>query len=233
MTRAQKVRLSAEYLQLAEQFEGCHLQPYVCPGGHLTIGIGHKIREHECKLYLGGMTLAEAKSLERSNRKEFLRRTAKLTLEQVHDLKRDDMASAVAQVEKRLERWGIFDAPERCLEVLTDLAFNGGPGFLDGTITNRMLSRDYDGAILFSPKFCLTTDARGELVPCTGLTFRRYSFVWYYFTGESWRIGAEGGSDQDWAEVKLFLARLAELLQKRNCKNPLPYPNNLRSAQRM
>lgn len=228
--KPQKVILSAEYLKGAEAFEGCHLQPYVCPAGHLTIGIGHRIWPSETKLYLGGMLLTEAKALYNTNRAEFLRRTAKLTLEQVHELKRRDMAEAAAAVELRLQRWGVTDAPERCLEVLTDLVFNGGPGFLDGGIAERMRKKDYDGAILFSPKFCNSGDPP---VPTTGLTFRRYSFVWYYFTGEWWRIGAEGGSDQDWAEVKLFLSKLTDLLQKKGVKNPLPYVKNLRSQQKL
>lgn len=230
--KPQTVNLTSEYLQGAQAFEGCSLRVYVCPAGFLTVGIGHLIRERESKLYLGGMTLAEAKSLHRTNKAEFLRRTAELTLEEAHELKRRDMEIATTEVEKRLVKWGVHDAPNRCLEILTDLAFNGGPGFLDGTIAARMRAKDYDGAVLFSPKFCLAEKpGTGKLVPYAGLTFRRYSFVWYYFTGEFWRIGSEGNKDADWLEVEQFLTKLSEILRKKNLKNLLPYPNNLRKVQ--
>ena len=39
--------ISEEGINLIKRFEGFSAQPYVCPGGYLTIGYGHVIREHE------------------------------------------------------------------------------------------------------------------------------------------------------------------------------------------
>ena len=229
--------LSAGYMGLAEKFEGTSLVVYIDPAGIPTVGIGHRVKVGEEKIYLGGMSIAQAVSMARTNKDEFLRRTAKLSLEQVHALKNHDMDDAIKAVLKRLAAWGLKpkDVPQRCLEVLVDLAFNGGPGFLDGTIAKHMKAKNFDAAILFSPMFCLAEDENSPLkkkplVPFTGLTLRRYSFVWYYFTGETWRIGES--SKTRWNEVADFLAKLTALLAKRNLKNPLPYPNNRREAQK-
>jgi GH24 family phage-related lysozyme (muramidase) len=229
--------LSADYMGLAEKFEGLSQVVYDDGAGILTIGIGHRVKAGEEKIYLGGMTIAQALSLLRKNKAEFILKTAKLSLEQVHELKNRDMADAIEAVLNRLVKWGLKpkDVPQRCLEVLVDLAFNGGPGFLDGSIAKYMRAKNFDAAILFSPMFCLAEDKNSPLkkkplVPFTGLTLRRYSFVWYYFTGEPWRIGS--APKTRWNEVADFLAKLTALLTKRNLKNPLPYPNNKREAQK-
>jgi GH24 family phage-related lysozyme (muramidase) len=234
---SEEIILSPEYMGLAEKFEGCHVQPYDDGAGILTVGIGHRIKPGEEKLYLGGMSIAQASSLLRSNQAEFLHKTAKLSLEQVHDLKNRDMREAIQAVLKRLASWGLKtkDVPQRCLEVLVDLAFNGGPGFLDGSIAKYMKAKKFDEAVLFSPRFCMAEDKNSPrkpkpLVPFTGLTLRRYSFVWYYFTGEAWRIGP--AKETRWQEVDKCLAGLTTLLQKKGKKNPLPYPNNRKEAQK-
>ena len=74
------------------------------------------------------------------------------------------------------------------------LAYNGGPGFLDGTIKTRLIAGDTDGAILWFLMFCLADVHRKDgtvmrNVPVTGLTLRRYSEVWLALTNQVWRIG--------------------------------------------
>lgn len=232
--------LTSKYFGIVEKFESVHLQAYFDAAGYLTVGIGHLVRDHEITKYLGqGLSLAEAKRLWKSNQAEFYKRVPKFTLEYVHELKRVDMEAASSAVLKRIKTWGVKpeDVPSKCFEVLTDLAFNGGPGQLDGTIASLMRKKDFTGAMLFTAMFCNARDpkdksAKPKSVPFTGLTFRRYSVIWYGFTGEAWRIGAEGGADKDWAEVELFLKKLTEILKKEGRTNPLPYPNNRREAQK-
>lgn len=229
----QKVILSKEYLSAMTQFEGLHRQAYVDPAGYPTIGIGHLIRANEVDKYLGGMSIPAAVKLWHADREAFYDRVPSLTLEEVHDLKRADMKKATDAVESKLQRWGLLGIPQRCLEVATDLAFNAGPGSLDGGFKECLLRKDYDGAVLFSPRYCMAADPHTKKpVPYAGLTFRKYTFVWYYFTGEIWRIGAEGGRDADWKEVDSFLKKLTEILKAKGKANPLPYPNNRREAQR-
>src|SRR3990167_5897695 len=97
-TEIELFELSPEYMGLAEKYEGLSQVVYDDGAGKLTIGIGHLVKNGEEKIYLGGMTIAQAHSLLRSNKVEFLRKTAKLSLEQVHALKNRDMQAAIKAV---------------------------------------------------------------------------------------------------------------------------------------
>ena len=226
--------LSPKYMQGAELFEGKHARPYRDCSGLWTIGIGHLIRASEVNKYLGGMDFQKATTLFKADPNEFYKRVANLTEEQIHALKCSDMAGAIKEVQNRLLRWGVKNVPQRCFEVLVDLAFNGGPGFLDGSIATHMKANDFDAAVLFSPRFCLAGDPHNSKIPVpfAGLTFRRYTFVWYYFTGEIWRIGAEKSRDEDWKEAQCFLDKLTTMLKGKGLHNPLPYLNNRRENQK-
>lgn len=51
-------------INLIKFFEGFRPEPYICPGGYLTIGFGHKILKHEKFDYISN---SEAESLLRSD----------------------------------------------------------------------------------------------------------------------------------------------------------------------
>ena len=51
-------------INLIKFFEGFRPKPYVCSGGHLTIGFGHKVLEHE---KFDNISNSEAESLLRSD----------------------------------------------------------------------------------------------------------------------------------------------------------------------
>lgn len=210
--------------------EGIHLQPYICPAGKLTSLIGHVIKPGEEKIYIPGMTIAGAKELCLKDREAFLAKVPKLTLEFAHQVKRQDLKLASGEVDKRLKQWKVT-VNNQVYTLLVDLVYNGGPGFLDQSIREYLLKGDPVGAVLRAPLYCNAEVKPKILRPLAGLTFRRYSFVWFALTGEAWRIGSEASEDKDWAEVALFLTKLTALLRKWGRDNPLPYPCNRREAQ--
>lgn len=140
---------------------------------------------------------------------------------------------AIDSVNTRLNNWKATVSDNE-FALLVDLVINGGPTFLDGGIKTALQAKKNLDAVLFAPHFAnaVVDGKRPKPVPVTGLTFRRYSFVWLALTGEAWRIGSEGSTDKDWAEVNVFLAKLTALLRIKGAKNPLPYPCNRRENQR-
>lgn len=236
----QKVEVTDEALNLVTKFEAVHTQAYFDCSGYPTFGIGHLIKQSEYKQYFGDkMNISGARDLYNKDREKFYSLVPKFSLEYVYDLKRKDMAIATKAVENKYAVCKITSAPARLGEILADLAFNAGPGSLDGDVTTLLRKKDFDGIALFIPHYCLARDphkpivnGKAPSVPFTGLTFRRYSFVWYYFTGEVWRIGGERGRDEDWKEADQFLHKLTDLLKTRGRSNPLPYANNRREAQK-
>lgn len=224
--------LSDAYMAIAEKFEGLRFSPYLDSAGKWTIGIGHLIRDYEVKLYLGGMSFAQATALFKKSQAEFYAKVAKLTVAQVHALKNRDMKIALDAVKQRLIRWGLKpeDVPPRLVDLLVDLAFNAGPGSLDQTIAAKMRARDWDGVIYFSAKFNKAEHPKTKhLVPCEGLTLRRFSMIWFALTGESWRIG--GNAKTRWDEVASFLAKVKARATAKGKVSPLPFDCNLKKNQ--
>lgn len=229
--------LSEGYMNLAEKFEGNHAQAYPDSGGLWTIGIGHLIRPNEIQKYLG-MSIEEANRLYFSkdnanvNHCFFYSKAPKLTQKEVHDLKNSDMKAAVNAVAARIKSWNLqlAEVPQRHFEVLVDLAFNGGAGQLDQSIAGFMRKRQFDEAVMFTAKFVNSHSRKyGKAVPTCGLTLRRYSMIWYAFSGEAWRIG--GNEATRWAEVDQFLKKLTNWLKTKGKVNPLPYACNRRENQ--
>lgn len=56
------MKTSREGIELIKHFEGCHLKPYICPAGYLTIGYGHVILKGEEHLKKG-ITVQQAEEL--------------------------------------------------------------------------------------------------------------------------------------------------------------------------
>ncbi len=217
-------------MSLYAEFEGLHLQPYICPAGKLTSLIGHVIKKGEEKKYLAGMSIDDAIEMIKRDSDGFYQKVPKLTVDEAHRVKRADLKEACAEVDKRLSDWKC-SVNNDVYSWAVDMVFNGGPGFLDESIKTYLLKKDTIGAVLRGPLYCGVRKSPKIFIPLAGLTFRRYSFVWLALTGEKWRIGSEGSNDKDWAEVALFLTKLTALLRKWGRVNPLPYKNNLRENQ--
>lgn len=217
--------------QLVELFEGKARYPYLCPAGKVTTAKGHVVRPGEEKELLGGFTIDATAEALRKNPRAHLAKLKPLSDEVIDRLYDADTKGARAQLDKRLALWKAPKLTDDQYTLFFDLAYNGGPGFLDGTIRRLLIAGKVIDAILFAPKFCGVTNEAKQLVPIPGLTFRRYSFVWLALTGKVWRIGGEEGTDKDWQEVDLFLKELAAVLKKQGVANPLPYYRNTRQAQ--
>jgi len=216
--------------KLKIDFEGKAAYPYLCPAGVVTTAIGHVVKPGEEKRFLGGKSIAEAKLLLQPKTIQAYWKTLKpLSEAEMLKILEADIASHSAPVDERLKKWGA-KVDENLRAGLIDLAFNVGPGALDGGIKEALLKGDNIGAALFLPQYCKAT-VKGKRVSLAGLTFRRYSFVWLALAGEAWRIGGETNSDRDWAEVALFLNKLTALLKAKGRANPLPYAGNRREAQ--
>lgn len=212
-------------------FEGRANKPYLCSRQVVTIAQGHAVRPGEEKLLLGGFSIEETKRQLQTNKAAHLARLKPISEALIDELYKRDTASATAALDKRLRDWKVKPLTDDQYTLFHDLAFNGGPGFLDGSIRRFLENGQVLDAILFAPMFCGVVNSAGLLVPIPGLTFRRYSYVWLALAGEAWRIGSEGGADKDWAEVQLFLSKLTAELRKRGRSNPLPYVRNTRAAQ--
>lgn len=225
-------KLTDGYHRLKEQFEGKHSQAYLCPAGIVTIAIGHVVLPTEAQKMLG-CSIAEAKRQILKDKSLWIKTAPKLTDAEIYSISDSDDKWACDKVDKRLKAWGATVNDDE-YSLLVDLVINGGPTFLDGGIKTALQAKKNLDAILFAPKFAnAVVPGKGpKPVPVTGLTFRRYSFVWLALTGEAWRIGSEGSTDKDWAEVNLFLAKLTALLRIKGAKNPLPYSCNRRENQR-
>ncbi len=217
--------------QLTVLFEGKAYYPYLCPAGIVTTAKGHRVRPGEEKTLLGGFSIEETEKQLRANRDGHLKKLKPLTEQQIDALYKSDTAGAKKALDDRLKAWKVPPLTDDEYTLFHDLAYNGGPGFLDGSIKGFLEKGKILDAVLFAPKFCGITNSAKQLIPLPGLTFRRYSFVWLALTGEAWRIGSEATTDQDWAEVSLFLAKLTAVLKKKGVSNPLPYYRNTRAAQ--
>ncbi|GEM_PF-2419263 len=200
------------------------IQAYKDVSGLLTIGYGHLIKAGEEKLYLGGMTLQAASGLYDTDRAKFLRLTAALSMAQVYDLKRRDEASKVAEVNKRLKSWNVKVTQEQ-FDCLCDLAFNGGAGQLDHSIKDYLKKGEYDEAGQMLAQF-VNAEVRKlkRKGPVTGLTWRRYTMVRYWFTGKLDLV-------QGWPEAHAVEAELKVILAKRNKKCSIPWRCNLPASQ--
>jgi len=234
---------SNEILELVELFEGLgpnvtgsgvtkRVQAYMAPEGQLTIGLGHVIVAGEEKTYLGGMTVAQAHGMYKTDRKQFLQRSAALTLVQVHELKRRDIARFTGNLNKWMEANKV-KLSQRMFDVLIDLSFNAGEGAWNGTLKKNLVTEKNEAvAALFLPMFVMASNVYSRKLkrsvsqasPVSGLTFRRFSMVWFYFTGEKWRIA-------NWIDWQIFLEKLNLILKAKNIVNPLPYKRNRKESQ--
>lgn len=102
---------SSDCLEVIKQFEGFQPEPYMCPGGYMTIGYGHMIRDGE---QFGRIDRVEAE---------------RLLLQDVAVAER-----AVARLIEVPLHQGQFDA-------LVDFTFNLGSGALQRSTLRRRLNR--------------------------------------------------------------------------------------------
>lgn len=115
MSEALKTSLAG--IELICHFEGYEAKPYMCPGGELTIGYGHVIRDHE-KTYLTYVNQNQARQLLHNDLHRFENAVNKL-------------------VTVPLEQHQ-FDA-------LVSFAFNVGPGNLERSTLLKKLNAGYYG----------------------------------------------------------------------------------------
>ena len=107
--------------------EGLHLEPYICPAGYWTIGVGRNLEskglsDEEQQAILGTSGLNRTEVIERLKEQV-------LTREQALFLLRND----IAECEKDLEQFPWFKKLGKVRrKVLIDMRFNLGPGGFRG-----------------------------------------------------------------------------------------------------
>lgn len=217
------------------------IYPYIDTAGHLTIGWGHLITEAQVYLYFVFEELEKFKieyqcqsmldaahKLYRRDFAAFKALCKPLSQEQATRLFEADVTIKEKQVRDRLAEWGVL-LSANFFGALVSFSFNGGAGWLDGTIKTRLIAGDILGALLWMPMFCLATvEKNGKQIPnqpVTGLTLRRYSEVYLALTGKLWRIGEVKATRN--AEISRFLGIVQGFCDKNNRPCPLPYSRNL------
>jgi lysozyme len=139
------MKASRKAILLIQAFEGCKLNPYICPAGILTVGFGHTGDD----VILGAplKSLAEAEALLLKDIEYFEKGINKL-LRTVH-------------------------VPQSQFDALTCFAFNLGLQKLaKSTLLKKVLKSDVRGAADEFLKWNKAT-VGGKLVPLKGLTNRR------------------------------------------------------------
>lgn len=102
-------------IDLVKQFEGFSPRPYLCPAGHLTIGYGHLVKDHETFYYEIGQ-------------------------EQGEYLLKKDLESAERAV-SRLARAGVSDSQ---FDALVSFTYNLGAGAFQRSTLRRKVNRGED-----------------------------------------------------------------------------------------
>lgn len=111
--------ISEKGLILIENLEGCKLSTYNCPGGHLTIGIGHQVLRKDPNL---GRVL----SLRKSNAIKWPYANLKLTKEQALQLLSYDAKKYSAALIPHIK--ASYTQPQ--LDAWVSLFFNTGIGYI-------------------------------------------------------------------------------------------------------
>ena len=105
---------------LIMEFEGFRADPYVCPGGKLTVGYGHVIRQHEDPEVMSGLSERDAMALLRV-----------------------DVMWARKAVETRVK----VALTDNQFAALVSFVYNLGPyAFKRSTLLRKLNSGDYAGA---------------------------------------------------------------------------------------
>ncbi len=112
--------LTDEGLALIKRFEGFEPEIYVCPGGWLTIGYGHVVRDEEQDRFVGGIGETEAEGLLRRDVETAERAVLRLIRVPLED--------------------GRFDA-------LGSFAFNLGAGALQRSTLRHKVNREEHGVV--------------------------------------------------------------------------------------
>ncbi len=176
--------------------------PYTDAVGKITVGYGHLIQAGED--FSAGLSIPNEVD-------DLLLRDLEIYI----DFVKDDLISIAKQSLSQNE-----------IDALILLCFNCGETSLLQSIKSNIIQNDILGVGLVFPRYC-KGNFKGKLPPgpISGLTFRRYSELLLFATGEVCRIN----SYQELFQYALPEIRSAYAKKNRICQ--LPYPENLPDRQ--
>lgn len=124
-----EMRVSKAGFALIEKWEGRVYKPYRCPGGYLTIGVGHKMTPSE--LHSGYVIIDGRK----------VRYAGGLTDAMIDDL----LAQDVLGPEDTLNFWAEAPLTQNQFDALASFIFNvGDAAFINSTLLKRLNDHQYD-----------------------------------------------------------------------------------------
>jgi lysozyme len=142
--KMEEVRRTQTCAEMVKLFEGLKLEPYVCPGGELTIGYGHVVRKSEV-FPVSGISTADADAM----------------LAKDLDFYESGVTQLLNRIGPKPQHWE--------LDALTSFAFNVGLRALqESTLLKKYLAWDARGA---AQEFARWRFSQGVELP--GLVKRR------------------------------------------------------------